>query len=328
MNLSNKVIAYNESKNKLRIINILFNFLKEIFKNKTLYAMAVPALVLLFLFNYFPLFGLIIAFKDYQFDKGIFGSQWMKPLFYNFQFLFDSSSALRAIRNTLLLNFAFITIGVVTEVGFALMLNEIGCKWFKKTAQLITFLPYFISWIVVGVFVYNLFSSEHGAINGLLSSLGMREVDWYFTPGAWPIILILINRWKNTGYGCIMYLSTLTGIDSSYYEAANIDGATRWQQIRYISLPLLWPTIIVLVLLQLGKIMNADFGMFYATVGDASTLYPTTDVIDTFVYRALRITGDIGMASATGLVQSVLSFILVIGSNMIVKKIDEDSSLF
>lgn len=330
MGASHRMVPY-EKKEKYPIKKahgMIMSFFREILKNRALYIMALPAMAFLFAFNYMPLFGLLIAFKDYKFSQGIFGSAWMKPLLYNFQFLFDSTAAIRAIRNTIWLNVVFTFFAILIEVSFALLINELGGRWFKKITQSISFLPYFISWMVVGVFTYNFFNTDYGSVNSLLSTFGIKPVSWYSTPMAWPFILTLINRWKNTGYGSIMYLAILSGINVSYYEAAQIDGATRWQQIKYISLPLLRPTVTILTLLQLGRIMNADFGMFYATVGDASLLYSTTDVIDTFVYRSLRVTGDIGMASATGLVQSVLSFILVMVSNRIARKIDEDSSLF
>jgi putative aldouronate transport system permease protein len=271
---------------------------------------------------------LILAFKDVNFKQGIWGSDWTQPIYNNFIFLFSSDSALRAFRNTIVLNGLFIVFGVFFEVSLALLLNEIGNKHFKKVTQSITILPYFVSWIVVGVFAYNFFSTDNGMVNGLLSSLGLQKVEWYSKPAAWPFILVIINRWKISGYGAIMYLATLSGIDSSYYEAAQIDGASKWHEIKYITLPLLRPTIIILTLLQVGKIMNADFGMFYAIVGDASQIFSSSDVIDTFVYRGLKQTGDIGMASAAGFVQSIISFILVISSNMWARKMDKDSAIF
>lgn len=308
--------------------NIFVVFYKEITKNFSLYSMVLPCVILLFLFSYLPLMGLIIAFKDYKFDAGILRSAWANPIFSNFEFFFGSGSALRAIKNTVFLNTAFILIGVIFEVGLALLLNEISNKPFKKITQSFTFLPYFISWIVVGVFAYNLFSYDTGAINSIIGIFGAEKVDWYSRPEIWPIIMVCVNRWKVTGYGAVVYLATISSIDGSYYEAAKIDGATRWQQIKHISLPLLRPTIFILTLLQVGKIMNADFGMFYGLVGDAAQLYPTVDVIDTFVYRNLRVVGDVGMASAAGFAQSIISFILVIGSNYIVRKYDRDSALF
>ncbi|GMK47876.1 ABC transporter permease [Paenibacillus glycanilyticus] len=302
--------------------------IRELFKNRTLLLMFLPVAVLLFLFNYLPLAGLVIAFKDFDFTKGIFGSDWMDPLFDNFDYLFSSDTAFRAVRNTILLNALFITVGLIFEVGFALLLNEVRNKYFKRVSQSLTFLPFFISWIVVGVFAYNLLDFESGAVNHFLTTIGLKPIDFYSEAGLWPIILTIAIRWKATGYGTIIYLAALTSVDNSYYEAASIDGATRWQQIRYISLPMLRPTIIILTLLAVGRIMNADFGMFYAMVGDASLLFPTTDVIDTFVYRSLRKSGDIGMASAAGFLQSMIAFVLVIASNYAARKIDKDSAIF
>lgn len=301
---------------------------RELVRNRQLLVMFLPVAVLLFLFSYMPLSGLLIPFKNFDFSKGIFGSDWMHPLLNNFDYLLSSDVAYRAIRNTVLLNALFIAVGLVFEVGFALILNELRNKYFKRITQSLTFLPFFISWIVVGVFTYNLLNYENGAINRFLEWFGMQPVDFYSKASWWPIILTIALRWKMTGYGTIIYLAALTSIDHSYYEAASIDGASRWQQIRYISIPMLRPTIIILTLLAVGRIMNADFGMFYAMVGDATLLFPTTDVIDTLVYRSLRKSGDIGMASAAGFLQSVIAFVLVLGSNYAARRIDKDSAIF
>ncbi|BBI31713.1 ABC transporter permease [Cohnella abietis] len=302
--------------------------LRELVRNRALLLMFLPAATLLFLFNYLPLAGLVIAFKNFDFSKGIFGSDWAQPFFNNFDYLISSETAYRAVRNTILLNALFIAAGLVFEVGLALLLNEIRNKYFKRITQSLTFLPFFISWIVVGVFAYNLMNFESGAINRIIQSLGFDPVDFYSEAGLWPFILTLAVRWKVTGYGTIIYLAALTSVDNSYYEAASIDGATRWQQTRYISLPMLKPTIMILTLLAVGRIMNADFGMFYAMIGDAALLFPTTDVIDTFVYRSLRKSGDIGMASAAGFVQSTVAFVLVLVSNYIARRTDKDSAIF
>ncbi|MCD9025584.1 ABC transporter permease [Cohnella silvisoli] len=301
---------------------------RELARNRTLLLMFLPVAALLLLFNYLPLAGLVIAFKNFDFDKGIFGSDWMHPLLNNFDYLLSSDVAFRAIRNTISLNSLFIVAGIVFEVGFALMLNELRNKYFKRVTQSLTFLPFFISWIVVGVFTYNLLNYENGAINRFLEWLGFPGLDFYSAAGLWPMILTIAIRWKVTGYGTIIYLAALTGIDNAYYEAAAIDGASRWQQIRYISLPMLRPTVLILTLLAVGRIMNADFGMFYAMVGDAFQLFPTTDVIDTLVYRSLRKSGDIGMASAAGFFQSLVAFVLVIVSNYIARRVDKDSAIF
>jgi len=303
-------------------------FFREMTRNKTIYLMAIPAMLLLFVFNYIPLAGLVIAFKNFKAGNGIFGSEWAQPLYANFMVLLSSGQAVRAIRNTLLLNALFISTGVLVEVSFALMLNEVKNHWFRRITQSVSFLPFFISWIVVGIFSYNLMNYEYGAINNLIAGFGLERIDFYTDASLWPAILTIAVRWKSTGYGAVIYLAALSGIDPSYYEAAEIDGANHWQQIRFISLPMLMPTVTILTLLAIGRIMNADFGMFYAMVGDAPLVFPTTDVIDTFVYRGLRKTGDIGMSSATGFFQSILSFVLILCSNAIARKIDSDSALF
>nr|WP_202866408.1 ABC transporter permease subunit [Cohnella sp. AR92] len=302
-------------------------FLGEMSRNWSVYMMFLPVFLLLLLFNYLPMAGIVVAFKNYQFSDGLFGSEWAKPLLSNFEYLVNSDYAFRAIRNTVLLNLLFIATGLLFEIGLALLLNEIRGKYFKKVAQSITFLPYFISWIVVGVFTYNLLT-DVGVVNSIIKLFGHEPIDFYNSPGLWPAILALIMRWKVTGYGSVIYLAALTGIDSSYYEAASIDGATRWQQMWYISLPLLRPTVIILTLLAVGRIMNADFGMFYSVVGSAATLYSTTDVVDTFVYRGLRLNGDVGMSAAAGFLQSTIAFVLVLGSNLIARRLDKDSALF
>lgn len=306
----------------------LREFFKEMKRNRSLYMIALPAIALIFIFSYLPLFGLVIAFKNFTFDKGIFGSDWATPFYNNFIYLFTSSSAARAAVNTLFLNAVFIGAAVVFEVGFALMFNEIKVQAFKKVAQSLSFLPFFMSWIVVGVFSYNIITSSHSSFNTLLAAIGLGKIDFLTNAAIWPLILVLITRWKATGYGTVVYLAVLSGIDSTYYEAAAIDGATKWQQIRHISLPILRPTVLILVLLAVGKIFNADFGLFYSVVGDNPLLYSTTDVIDVFIYRSLRFSTDVGMASAAGFTQSVMSFLCVIGSNYVVRKFERESSLF
>ncbi|OXS61752.1 sugar ABC transporter permease [Cohnella sp. CIP 111063] len=306
----------------------LYGVYRELVRNRTLLLMFLPVATLLLLFNYLPLAGLVIAFKNFDFQDGILGSAWAQPILNNFDYLLSSDSAYRAMRNTILLNALFIVVGLAFEVGLALMLNELRNKYFKRITQSVTFLPFFISWIVVGVFAFNLLNYESGAINRFLEWMGFSRIDFYSEAGLWPAILAIAVRWKVTGYGTIIYLAALTNVDNSYYEAAAIDGASRWQQTRYISIPMLKPTIMILTLLAVGRIMNADFGMFYAMVGDAALLFPTTDVIDTFVYRSLRKSGDIGMASAAGFTQSIVAFVLVLGSNYIARKVDRDSAIF
>ena len=302
---------------------------KTISQHWQMLLMAVPAVVLLFLFAYMPMFGTVIAFKRYKVKLGIFGSPWMDPLFRNFEILFrPGSQALIAIRNTLFLNFLFIAVGTVFAVFLALMFNELLNRGYKRVVQSLSFLPYFISTVVVGIFVTALLGYENGTINALLVGVGREKINFYSRPNMWPAILLITNIWKGAGYSSVVYLAAITGIDATYYEAARIDGATKWGEIRYITLPLLTPTVIVMTLLAIGKIMNADFGFFYNVTGDNPNLYPTTDVLDTFIYRTLRKTGDMGISSAVGLFQSTCSLILVLISNFAARRIDENSALF
>ncbi len=296
--------------------------------NWQLYLMALPAVVFLFCFAYLPMGGLVIAFKSFDFRKGIWGSDWIHPWYKNFEILFKSSNAIMAMRNTVCLNLLFIAVGTVFALALALAFNEVNHKVFKKLTQSITFLPYFISTVVVGIFVTGLLGYENGVINRVITSLGGEKIAFYMEPKWWPFILLVVNIWKGAGYSAVVYLATISGIDSSYYEAAQIDGATRWEQIKYISLPLLKPTVIIMTLLSVGKIMNADFGLFYNVTGDMPTLYATTDVLDTYIYRSLRQLGDIGISSATGFFQSVVGFCLVMLSNWVARKYEEDAALF
>lgn len=290
--------------------------------------MTLPAMLLLLAFSYFPMAGIIIAFKDFNLSTGIFKSSWSQPIYANFEYFFTSSSWIRVTRNTILLNLLFIAVGTVVNVSLAIMFNEIKNVWLKRISQSLTLLPYFISWIVVGVFAYNLLNYEHGMVNETIAGWGLDKVDWYSKPEAWPVLILIISIWKGAGYSCIIYLATLMGIDNTLYESARIDGATRLQQIFYITLPLLRPTIVVLTLLGIGHIMNSDFGMFYALVGDNSQLYPTVDVIDTFVFRSLRGSGDMGMAAAANFYQSVLAFVVLYFCNRIARKYESDAALF
>jgi putative aldouronate transport system permease protein len=301
---------------------------RELTRNRSLYAMMIPGIAFLFLFNYLPMFGVILAFKNYRLDLGILGSPWSVPFVENFRFFFTGAYAWRVTRNTLFLNIAFLASGLVFEGSFALILNEIRSRFLKRTIQSFAFFPYFISWIVVGFFAFSMLNYDYGVLNTTLKAFGLGPVGWYSNPSYWPWILVFINRWKWTGYGAIIYLAVLSSIDPGLYEAAEIDGATRWQRVWYISIPHMIPTMALLTLLAIGRIMNADFGMFYAVVGGNSTLYPSADVIDTFVFRSIRKLGDYGMAAATGLYQSVLSFVLIIISNAVANRYFGNSGLF
>ena len=314
---------------RTRARNRLGTSLRQILSSWQLYVMALPTAALLFMFSYMPMFGTLLAFKRFRIKDGILGSPWMNPLFRNFEILFRSNSAaVNAIKNTLLLNLIFIAVGTIFALALALMFNEIRHKRYKKITQSLTFLPYFISTVVVGIFAAGLLGYDNGVINGLLSSMGLPRIAFYMEPKYWPWILLAVNVWKGAGYSSVVYLATIAGIDSSYYEAAQIDGANKWNQVRYISLPLLRPTVIILTLLAIGRIMNADFGLFFNVTGDMPAIYSSTDVIDTFIYRTFRKTGDIGMSTAVGLFQSATSFVLVILSNWAARRIDDSAALF
>lgn len=304
----------------------LEGFLKEVRKKHILYLMMIPGVIAFFLFNYFPLAGIIVAFKNYNFKDGLFGSPWVG--FENFEFFLANDRIWSIIWNTVYLNISFIIAHTFLQVTVAILLNEIRRVWFKKLSQSIIFLPHFISWIIVSIFLYNVFHYDYGTFNGILKSMNLEPVNIFGNPSMGPFLLILAHCWKSLGYGVIIYLATLAGISDEYYEAAIIDGASRWQKIRYISIPLLTPTLVVLTLLAVGKILYSDFSMFYAIIGDNAILYPTTDVIDTYVYRALRVVSDVGMASAVGFFQSVIGFVIVVGSNQLARKYQEDGALF
>jgi len=294
-------------------------------QNGTLFGMTLPGLVYIVLFSYVPMFGLVIAFKNYNYATGLWNSPWVGLK--NFEFLFASEDAWRITYNTLFLNFLFIFFGTITSICFALLLNEIRLKVLNKFVQSTMLLPHLLSWVIVGYFVYALLT-YNGLVNGLLGYLGLEPIEWYNSPGYWPAILTITAVWKMVGYNSVVYLASMLGISADYYEAAVIDGANKFQQIRYITLPLISPIIIIMVLLSIGRIFYADFGLFYNVTRDIGMLYPTTDVIDTYVFRMLRKVGDVGMASAAGFYQSIVGFILIVTANFIVKKIDKEQSLF
>lgn len=306
-------------------MNSLSTEFKHFRKNKALFFLGLPAIVALFMVYYVPMFGLVIAFKNYSYEKGIWGSPWAG--LDNFKFFFTSEDAFRVTRNTLLLNGAFIVLSFAFAVIVALMLNELGKKAIK-VFQTVLFIPYFISWIVVGYLVYGFLSPDFGVINTILKSLNMAPVDWYANPGYWPAILIIAYLWKNVGYLAIIFYTGILGIDSSYYEAAAIDGASKLQQVRTITIPLIRPLIILMVILSIGKIFYSDFGLFFFVPREVGALLPTTDVIDTYVYRSLRVIGDLGMASAAGFYQSIVGFVLVMASNLVIRKISKEDAVF
>lgn len=295
-------------------------------KNLTLLFLCIPAIIFIFIFSYIPMFGIIIAFKDVHYDTGILGSAWVG--FKNFKFFFTSQDAWRVTRNTILYSMAWMSLGTVVSVSFALMMYEIRKKILIKTYQTAFFFPYFVSWIVAAYMLYSFLNYDYGILNGILKEIGLPAVQWYGKAEYWPLILTVMSLWKSTGYLSIIYYAVLVGIDNEYFEAAVIDGANKLQVIFKISIPFLVPMIIIMLLMSLGNIIRADFSMFYFLPRNVSLLYPTTDVIDTHVYRSLIETGDIGMSSAIGLYQSLVGFCLVVVSNTVVKKINPENSLF
>jgi putative aldouronate transport system permease protein len=298
-------------------------------ENYLLFLLGAPAVILIFLFSYIPMFGTVIAFQDYS-PRTMFLSPWVG--FRNFRLLVESPLVMRLVINTLQLNAMFIIATTFFAVLTALLLNEVRQVYFKRLAQSFMFLPFFMGWTVVAMVLFGLIDYQVGTINALLVKLGFERIIITDKPEIWPWILTLIRIWKGTGAGCIIYLAVLVSVDPQLYEAAAIDGASRWQRMQYISLPSLLPVIILLVLLDIGRIFFGDFGMIYAVIGDKAQLYPTTDVIDTYLLRALRTNSNYGFSAAIGLMQSILGFICIFGSNWLVKQYSqrrgEDYTLF
>ncbi|MCI6237266.1 ABC transporter permease [Bacillota bacterium HCP28S3_F12] len=302
-------------------------FVKTVKHYWPMYLMFVPGFVYLFINCYIPMFGIQIAFRRYNARDGIYGSPFCG--LDNFKFLFQTNDAWIMTRNTLLYNLVFIILGNVLAIAIAIMLNEITGKKKKQFYQTIILIPYLISMIIVSYLAFAFLSSSNGFFNNsILKGLGLPAVDWYNTPKYWPFILVFINLWKSLGYSMILYYATICGIDYTLYEAAEIDGASRWQKITHVTLPSLKSTIIILVLMSLSGIFRSDFGLFYQVTQNSGPLIKVTQTIDTYVYRGLMQTNNIGMSSAAGVYQSVVGFILVMTANGIVRKVDKDSALF
>lgn len=302
-------------------------------KTLVLLTMAAPTAIWLLLLRYLPMGGIILAFKEYKvnprnpsFISNLINSKWVG--LNNFKFLFMTDDAKIMFRNTLLYNIVFIILGIIIPVAFAIMLNEVTKKFVAKAYQTMMFFPYFLSWVVVSYFLNAFIDGQYGMITAMQRAAGGEMTNWYTTLGPWPYIIVFANLWKNVGYTTVLYLSAITGIDSTQYEAAAIDGASKWQQIWYVTIPNLRTMICILFIMNVGKIFNADFGLFYSVPMNSGALFPVTQVIDTYVYRALMVTGRIDMSSAAGLLQNVLGFICILTANNIVKKIDADSSMF
>ena len=307
-------------------MKFLRSFAEEFKQHKALFAMAAPAFFLVLIMSYLPMSGLVLAFKNYRYDRGVFGSDWNGLA--NFKYLFNSGTGWLITRNTVLYNLLNLITSQLLAVIIAIFITEIHAKLFKKVTQSVILLPYFISWVVVGVFVYNLFNYETGIINTLVKNAGGEPINFYGIPMAWPFIICAFNSWKWTGYNSVIYIAAITGVDGEIHEAASIDGATIFQRIRYITLPSIRPTLVTMILLQVGRILRGDFEMFYQIIGSNGQLFKATDVIDTYVFRSLITNPDIGMTAAATFYQSVLCFIIIMVVNAIVKHIDEDYALF
>ena len=302
------------------------SFLSQVSKHKILLLMILPTMLYFLIFSYLPMFGVVLAFKKYDYALGILKSPFVG--FDNFKFFFKSGQAFVVTRNTFLYNVAFIFLGNIMQLTVAIFLTEIGSKKIRKAAQTAIFFPYFISWVIVGAFIYNIFSYDYGMLNGILKSLSLEPINVYAEPKYWPFIIVVLDIWKGLGYGSVVYMATITGIDTSIYEAAEIDGANIMQRIWYITVPTLRSTMVTLILLSLGRVFRGNMSMFYNLVGNNGLLYNFTDVIDTFTFRTLLFSNDIGMSSAVGFYQSVLCFVFIMIANTVVKKIDSDSALF
>lgn len=302
-------------------------------KTLMLLSMVAPGALWLLLLRYLPMGGIILAFKNYKiypkdptFLNNLIHSKWVG--LDNFKFLFTTGDSWVMIRNTLAYNIVFIILGVIIPVAFAVMMSELSKKFVAKTYQTLMFFPYFLSWVVVSYFLNAFIDAQYGLIPMAQRAAGETAVSWYTTPGPWPYIILFANLWKNVGYSTVLYLAAITGIDQTQYEAAAIDGASKWQQILHVTLPNLRTMIAILFILNVGKIFNADFGLFWNVPMQNGALFSVTQVIDTYIYRVLMNTGNIGQSTAAGLLQNIVGFICIIGANAVVKKIDSDSTLF
>lgn len=301
-------------------------------KSLMLISMVAPGAIWYLLVRYLPMIGIVMSFLKYRlptkkmpFPVNLLHSDWVG--LDNFKFLFTNDSA-TMIRNTLGYNAVWIILGLVISVALAIMMSELTKKFFAKTYQTLMFFPYFLSWVVAAYFLFAFLDPTNGMIVRAQKAAGMQVIDWYNEPKYWPVILTICNLWKNTGYSTVLYLSAITGIDRSQYEAASVDGATKWQQVIHVTLPHLKPMIIILLIMNVGKIFNADFGLFWSVPMNSAPLFPVTQVVDTYVYRAYKFTGDVGMSTAAGFLQNLVGFICIMTANTIVRKLDAESSLF
>ncbi len=291
------------------------------------YLMALPGFCYLIANNFMPMYGILLAFKKLDVTKGIMGSPWAG--FTNFKFLFQSSTAATIIRNTVLYNLTFIILGTLISISLAILLNEVRSKVASKLYQSLILIPYLMSWVIASYLAYALLAQDVGMINNsILKPLGMEPVNWYSEKRFWPVILFICNTWKGAGYTMIVYYATIVSISKDYYEAAEIDGGTKWQQIRYITVPLIKSTVITMTVLSIGRIASSDFGLFYQIPRNSGALYSVTQTIDVYVYNALMKNNDFAMSSAASVFQSVVGFAFILAANAIVRKLSTDDALF
>ncbi|MFB9275748.1 ABC transporter permease [Cohnella cellulosilytica] len=300
---------------------------RRVIKYRALFLMLLPAAAVLIFNNYVPMFGVIVAFKSYNFDGGILGSPWTG--LENFKYMFQTEEAWVATRNTVLYNAVFIFLNTVVAIFLAIALNELRNRRMAKVFQSSLLFPYFLSFVVVSYLVYAFLGGGTGFINKtILEPLGLSSISWYSEAKHWIYILPLVNLWKGVGYTMVVYLASIVAIDQEYYEAAVIDGASKWKQIMKITVPLMMPVIIVMIILQVGRIFNADFGLFYQVPLNSGPLYPTTNVIDTFVYRSFLLNGNVGMSAAAGFYQALVGLVIVFLANFTVRRISKENALF
>ncbi|QGR00013.1 sugar ABC transporter permease [Paenibacillus psychroresistens] len=294
-------------------------------KNGEIFSLTVPGLLYMLIFAYLPMLGLVLAFKNYRFDLGILGSAWVG--LQNFKFFFNSEDAFRVTRNTILYELGYILLSTSMALLLAILMNELKKKYLRWY-QTALFLPHFLSWVVISYITLAFLDQQNGFLNQFLSWFGVDPHSWYMEKEPWPVILNVVALWKRIGFAALIYYAGIIGIHPEYYEAARMDGATRVQLARHITLPMISPLIVILLILAIGGIFNGDFGLHYFIPNNSGMTYATTDIIDTYVYRALRDIGDIGMAAAVGLYQSVVGLILVLTANYIVKKMNPDHALW
>lgn len=292
-----------------------------------LYLMMVPGLAYLIINNYIPMAGLVIAFKNINFADGIWNSPWAGLA--NFKYLFATKDAWVITRNTILYNAAFIAVNMVMGILIAILICDLRNKLAKKVYQSVVLFPFLMSYVIVSYIVYAMLSTENGMMNkSVLPLLGVEPINWYASPQYWPFILIFVNFWKSVGYGCLIYIASINGIDPALYEAAELDGASKWQQIRNVTLPSIKSSVVTLLLLNVGCIFFSDFSLFYQVPQNSGLIYSTTNTIDTYVYRALLQFGNLGQSAAAGFYQSIVGFLLVLTANLIVRKVSREDALF